>query len=44
MARVRHQPFDRVHEIDAAVAPRLPALHEKPFQKLPASRASSFIA
>jgi transposase len=44
MARLRHQQFDSVHEVNAAIAPLLTRLNEKPFQKLPGSRASSFMA
>jgi transposase len=43
MARLRHQQFDSVHEVNAAIAPLLTRLNEKPFQKLPGSRASSFM-
>ena len=43
MARLRHQQFGSVHEVNAAIAPLLTRLNEKPFQKLPGSRASSFI-
>jgi hypothetical protein len=31
-----------VHEVNAAIAPLLKRLNEKPFQKLPGSRATSF--
>jgi transposase len=43
MARLRHQQFETVHEVNAAIAPLLTRLNEKPFQKLPGSRASSFM-
>jgi transposase len=44
MARLRHQQFASVHEVHQAVAPLLTRLNEKPFQKLPGSRASTFAA
>ena len=31
-----------MHEVDAAIAALLPSLNERPFQKLPGSRASAF--
>ncbi len=42
MARLRHQQFASVHEVNAAMAPLLARLNDKPFQKLPGSRASTF--
>ena len=42
MARLRHQQFGSVHEVNIAIAPLLRRLNDKPFQKLPGSRASSF--
>ncbi|MGA9032546.1 MAG: IS21 family transposase [Sulfuricaulis sp.] len=42
MARLRHQPFSSVHEVNQAIAPLLTRLNDKPFQKLPGSRASTF--
>ena len=42
MARLRHQKFDSVHEVNQAMAPLLKRLNEKLFQKLPGSRASTF--
>lgn len=42
MARLRHQRFGSVHEVNAAMAPLLARLNDKPFQKLPGSRASAF--
>jgi len=42
MARLRHQRFDSVHEVNQAMAPLLTRLNEKLFQKLPGSRASTF--
>ena len=43
MARLRHQPFANVHEVNAAILPLLKRLNERPFQKLPGSRASAFV-
>jgi transposase len=42
LARLRHQHFDTVGEVDAAISQLLPSLNERPFQKLPGSRASVF--
>ena len=42
LARLRHQRFDTVGEVDAAIAGLLPGLNQRPFQKLPGSRASVF--
>ena len=42
MARLRHQQFASVHEVNEAMAPLLARLNDKPFQKLPGSRASAF--
>ena len=42
MARLRHQQFGSAHEVNAAMAPLLTRLNDKPFQKLPGSRASTF--
>lgn len=42
MARLRHQQFASVHEVNTAIADLLTRLNEKPFQKLPGSRASTF--
>lgn len=44
MARLRHQSFASVQEVNAAIAPLLRQLNERPFQKLPGSRASAFAA
>lgn len=44
MARLRHQQFASVHEVSVTMAPLLARLNEKPFQKLPGSRASTFAA
>ncbi|MEJ7807448.1 MAG: IS21 family transposase, partial [Telluria sp.] len=35
MARLRHQQFGSVHEVNQAMAPLLKRLNDKPFQKLP---------
>jgi transposase len=42
MARLRHQRFASVGEVNQAIAPLLQRLNERPFQKLPGSRASAF--
>ena len=42
IARLRHQRFANVHEVDRAIAPLLQRLNERPFQKLPGNRASAF--
>jgi len=42
LARLRHERFDSVAQVDAAIAALLPGLNERPFQKLPGSRASVF--
>ena len=42
MARLRHQQFVSVHEVNEAMAPLLTRLNDKAFQKLPGSRASAF--
>lgn len=42
LARLRHQRFETVAQVDAAIAQLLPGLNERPFQKLPGSRASVF--
>jgi hypothetical protein len=44
MARLRHQTFHTVHEVNAAMAPLLEHLNNKPFQKLLGCRASVFAA
>ena len=44
LARLRHQRFASVYELDGAIAALLPALNERAFQKLPGSRASVFAA
>jgi len=43
MARLRHQQFASVHEVNVAIAPLLTRLNDKLFQKLPGSRASTFL-
>ncbi len=42
MARLRHQQFTSVHEVNEAIAPLLKRLNEKAFQKPPGNRASTF--
>lgn len=42
IARLRHQRFASVHELDRAIAPLLQRLNTRPFQKLPGSRATAF--
>ena len=42
MMRLRHQKFANVHEVNTAILPLLKLLNDKPFQKLPGSRASVF--
>ena len=42
LARLRHHRFHSVAEVDAAIADLLPSLNDRPFQKLPGSRASTF--
>jgi transposase len=44
LARLRHQQFDSVAEVNSAIAPLLDDLNNRPFQKLPGSRASVFTA
>jgi len=42
LARLRHHRFDSVAQVDAAIAELLPSVNQRPFQKLPGSRASVF--
>lgn len=42
MARLRHQRFATVHEVNNALKPLLVQLNDRCFQKLPSSRASVF--
>lgn len=42
MARLRHQQFATVQEVNLAMAPLLTLLNERPFQKMPGCRASTF--
>jgi len=42
LARLRHQRFADLHEVNRAIAPLLTRLNERPFQKMPGSRASLF--
>ena len=44
MARLRHQQFASIHEVNAAILPLLHQLNARLFQKLPGSRASTFLA
>jgi transposase len=44
LARLRHTRFETVFEVDDAIAELLPALNNRAFQKLPGSRASTFLA
>jgi transposase len=44
LARLRHTRFETVFEVDDAIADLLPALNNRAFQKLPGSRASTFLA
>ena len=42
LARLRHQRFFSLEELNAAIRPLLNELNERPFQKLPGSRRSMF--
>jgi transposase len=44
LARLRHQRFADVAEVNRAIAPLLAQLNQRPFQKLPGNRASAFAA
>ena len=44
LARLRHQRFFSLEELNAAIRPLLDELNERPFQKLPGSRRSVFEA
>lgn len=44
MARLRHQVFASVAEVNEAIAPLLTRLNAKAFQKLPGSRSTAFVA
>ncbi|HOV20708.1 MAG TPA: IS21 family transposase [Ottowia sp.] len=44
LARLRHVPLADIAAANRAIAPLLVALNERPFQKLPGSRASVFAA
>ena len=44
LARLRHQRFFSLEELNAAIRPLLVELNERPFQKLPGSRRSVFEA
>jgi hypothetical protein len=40
LMRLRHHRFDSVAQVDAAIGALLPALNDRPLQKMPGSRAS----
>jgi transposase len=42
LARLRHERFDTVAQVDAAITALLPSVNERPFQKLAGSRDSVF--
>lgn len=42
LARLRHHRFETVRDVDVAIGSLLASLNERPFQKLPGSRASTF--
>ena len=42
LMRLRNRRFDTVAQVDAAIAELLPSVNERPFQKLPGSRACTF--
>lgn len=42
LMRLRHQKFETIDDVNAAIAPLLAQLNAKAFQKLPGSRASAF--
>jgi transposase len=44
LARLRHQRFASVDEVDRALVPLMHRLNHKPFQKMPGNRASAFAA
>lgn len=44
LARLRHQRFFNLEELNAAIRPLLTELNERPFQKLPGSRRAVFEA
>jgi transposase len=44
LARLRHQRFFSLEELNAAIKPLLAELNERPFQKIPGSRRSMFEA
>lgn len=44
LARLRHQTFATVHDVNLALRPLLDRLNQRPFQKLPGNRASAFAA
>jgi transposase len=42
LARLRHQRFASVEEVDRAITPLMQRLNQKPFQKMPGNRATAF--
>lgn len=44
LARLRHQQFASIEEVNRALQPLLERLNQRPFQKLPGNRASAFAA
>lgn len=44
LARLRHQSFASVADVNLALGPLLERLNQRPFQKLPGNRASAFAA
>ena len=44
LARLRHRTFTSVAEVNLALSPLLKQLNQRPFQKLPGTRASAFTA
>lgn len=44
LARLRHQRFASVEEVDRALVPLMHRLNQTPFQKMPGNRASAFAA
>lgn len=44
LARLRHQRFGSVAEVNGALSPLLQRLNQRPFQRLPGCRASAFAA
>lgn len=44
LARLRHQKFSSLEDLNAAIRPLLTLLNDRPFQRLPGSRRSVFEA